>query len=178
MRTRWSISIYKISSKAHLIKCSTVASRAMSESDSSTFYLCPAILSESVLSNIILSMSSSNQIFPTRPNILCLNRIEKSRIDNDFKYHDSPSPTKNPKPIKSQDDLFLNHVRGVISEWIQIRLSVESIAQSSVRPNSSSLCSVYRRILHEHFYFEKYFSAARLSVWAEFSPAHLAHLKP
>jgi hypothetical protein len=26
-----------------------------------------------------------------------------------FKYHDSPSPTKNPKPIKSQDDLFSNH---------------------------------------------------------------------
>jgi hypothetical protein len=109
-------------------------------------------------------MSSSNQFYPTRSNISCPNRSENPVSIAILKYHYSPSPTKNPKPIKSLDDLFSNHVRGVISERIQIRLSVESIAQSSVRPNSSSLCSAYRQILHEHFYSENYFRAARLCV--------------
>jgi hypothetical protein len=31
-----------------------------------------------------------------------------------LKYHDPISPTKNPRPIKSQDDLFSNHARGII----------------------------------------------------------------
>jgi hypothetical protein len=57
-----SIIILKLSnsSKAHLIKRSTGASRAVSESDSLNLDRCPTILFGSVLANGILSMSSSN----------------------------------------------------------------------------------------------------------------------
>jgi hypothetical protein len=53
--------------------------------------------SESVLSDGILDMSSSNQFYPTRPNILCPNRIQNPVSTAILKCHDSPSPTKNPK---------------------------------------------------------------------------------
>jgi hypothetical protein len=69
----------------------------VSESDPSTFGLCLTILFESVLSDGILNMSSSNQIYPTRPNISCPNRIQIPVSTTILKSHDSPSPTKNPK---------------------------------------------------------------------------------
>jgi hypothetical protein len=50
-----------------------------------------------------------NQFYPFRPNILCSNRTQNPVSTAIFKYHDSPSPTKNPKPVESQDDLFSNH---------------------------------------------------------------------
>jgi hypothetical protein len=50
-----------------------------------------------------------NQFYPFRPNIFCPNRIHNPASTAIFKYHDSLSPTKNPKSIKSQDDLFSNH---------------------------------------------------------------------
>jgi hypothetical protein len=49
-----------IPSKAHLIKRSTAASRAVSESNFSMFDRCPTILSGSILANEILSVSISN----------------------------------------------------------------------------------------------------------------------
>jgi hypothetical protein len=101
-------------------------------------------------------MSSSNQIYPTRPNISCPNRTQNPVSTTILKYHDSPSLTKNPKPIKSQGDLFSNHARGIISERNQIRLSTELIAQLSVRSNCILLCSLLRRIPQEHFNPGKY----------------------
>jgi hypothetical protein len=62
-----------ISSKAHLITRSTAASRAVSDSDFSMLDLGPKNLSDSVLSNGMLNMSSSNQFYPTRLNIPCSN---------------------------------------------------------------------------------------------------------
>ena len=59
------------------------------------------------------------------------------------------------KPVISRGNLFSNHARGLISERIQIRLSAELIAQSSVRPNSSSRCFAYKRNPQEHFYSGK-----------------------
>jgi hypothetical protein len=47
--------------------------------------------------------------YSTRPNISCPNRILNPVLTAILKCHDSPSPTKNPKPIKSQEDLFSNH---------------------------------------------------------------------
>jgi hypothetical protein len=86
-------------------------------------------------------MSPSNQFYPTRPNISCPNRTQNPVSTAILKYHDPISPTKNPKPIKSQDDLFSNHARGIISEQSEIQLSAELIAQSSVRRNPNSLYS-------------------------------------
>jgi hypothetical protein len=77
--------------------------------NSSNVDLCLTILSESVLSDEILDVSSSNQFYPTRLNISCSNRTQNPVPTAILKYHDLPSPTKNPKPIKSQDDLFSNH---------------------------------------------------------------------
>jgi hypothetical protein len=84
---------------------------------------------------------SSNQYYLTRPNISCANQIQNLVSTAILKCHDPISPTKNPKPIKSQDDLFSNHARGIISEQSQIQLSAELIAQSSVRRNPNSLFS-------------------------------------
>jgi hypothetical protein len=88
----------------------------------------------------MLNISSSNQFYPTRPIISCPNQTQNLVSTAIIKYHDSPSPTKNPKPIKSQDELFSNHARGIISEQSEIQLSADLIAQSFVRPNSNSLC--------------------------------------
>jgi hypothetical protein len=78
--------------------------------NSSNVDLCLIILSESVLSDEILDVSSSNQFYPTRLNISCSNELKTPYRQQILKYHDSPSSTKNPKPIESQDDLFSNHV--------------------------------------------------------------------
>jgi hypothetical protein len=96
-------------SKAHLIKRSTAASRAVSDSNFAMLDLCPKInltpysqTECSICRPLINSYSS-------RLNIACPNRIQNPVSTMILKYHDSPSPTKNPKPIKSQDDLFSNH---------------------------------------------------------------------
>jgi hypothetical protein len=68
--------------------------------NSSNVDLCLTILSESVLSDGILDVSSSNQFYLTRLNISCSNRTQNPVSTAILKYHDSPSPTKNPKPIK------------------------------------------------------------------------------
>jgi hypothetical protein len=47
--------------------------------------------------------------YSTQPNISCLNRTQNPVSTAILKYHDSPSPTKNPNLIKSQDELFSNH---------------------------------------------------------------------
>jgi hypothetical protein len=47
-------------------------------------------------------MSSSNQFYPTRPNISCPNRTQNLVSTAILKYHDSRSPTKNPKPISGR----------------------------------------------------------------------------
>jgi hypothetical protein len=77
-----------------------------------------------------------NQFYPFRPNILCSNRTQNPVSTAILKCHDPISPTKNPKPIKSQDELFSNHAQVIIFERNQIRISTELIAQLSVRPNS------------------------------------------
>ena len=56
----------------------------------------------SVYRPLINSYSTQPSIFVSKPN-------SKPTPVAILKYHDSPSPTKNPKPIKSQDDLFSNH---------------------------------------------------------------------
>jgi hypothetical protein len=103
--------------------------------------------------------------YPTQPNISKSESNSKPASTAILKYHNSPSHTKNPNPIKSQDDLFSNHARGVISERIQIRLSAELIAQSFVRPNSRSLCFAYRRNPHEPF-SGKYLAQPDYMFWA------------
>jgi hypothetical protein len=73
MQSRYSISIYKSRLKLILIKRSTVAGRAVSESNFSMFDRCPTILIR------VHTHKRNNQLinfYPTRPNILCLNRIE------------------------------------------------------------------------------------------------------
>jgi hypothetical protein len=97
------------SSKAHLIKRSTAASRAVSDSDFSMFDLCPKInptpyfQTECSICRHQINFIRLGQIS------LCPNRTQNPVSTAILKYHDSPSPTKNPKPIKSQDDLFSNH---------------------------------------------------------------------
>jgi hypothetical protein len=83
------------SSKAHLIKRSTTASRAVSDSDFSMFDRCPKVnptpysqTESSVCRPLINSYS-------TRPNISCPNRTQNPVSTTILKYHDSPSPTKN-----------------------------------------------------------------------------------
>jgi hypothetical protein len=129
----------------------------VSESNSSNFGLCLIILSESAFSNVILSMSSSNQFYPTRPSISCLDRTQNPVSTTILKYHDSPSPNKNPKLIRSLRETFISKIvrEELFPSNVQFRLSAELIAQSSVRPNSSSLCFAYRRNSQEHFYSAK-----------------------
>ena len=97
------------SSKARLSKRSTTASRAVSDSDFSMFDLSPKI-------NLTPYYQTECSICRYQINFIRLGQISqvrtkfKTHIDSNFKSHDSPSSTKNPKPIKSQDDLFSNHV--------------------------------------------------------------------
>jgi hypothetical protein len=67
-------------------------------------------LSEFVLSNGMLNMSSSNQFYLTRTNISCPNRIQNPVSTAILKCHDSPSPTKNIKPIKSLRETFASKI--------------------------------------------------------------------
>jgi hypothetical protein len=64
------------SSKAHLIKYSTAASRAMSESNFSMFDLCPKINLTPYSQTECSICRPLINFYPTRPNTLCLNRIE------------------------------------------------------------------------------------------------------
>jgi hypothetical protein len=67
------------------------------------FYPSPYSQTEySVCRPLINSYSTQPSIFVSKPN----SKLNPAAI---LKYHASPSPTKNPKPIKSQDDLFSNH---------------------------------------------------------------------
>jgi hypothetical protein len=109
--------------------------------------------------------------YPIRLNISVSNPISKSASTAIFKYHDSPSPTKNPKPIKSQDELFSNHAQVIIFERNQIRLSIELIAEPSVRPNSfRSVFSVATNSAGAYL-FRKIFSAARFRILGQPNPA-------
>jgi hypothetical protein len=65
--------------------------------NSSNVDLCLTILSESVLSDGILDVSSSNQFYPTRLNISCSNRTQNPVSTTILKCHDSPSLTKIPQ---------------------------------------------------------------------------------
>jgi hypothetical protein len=94
--------------------------------------------------------------YSTRPNISCPNRIQNPVSTTILKCHDSPYPTKNPKASRiPRQFIFESCARSYFCERIQIKLSVELIAQSSVRRNSSSLCFAYRRNPQEHFYSRK-----------------------
>ena len=64
------------SSKAHLIKRSTAASRAMSESNFSMFDPCPKINPTPYSQTECSICRPLINFYPTRPNTLCLNRIE------------------------------------------------------------------------------------------------------
>ena len=103
----------KFESQSHLanpvqLELSTTVIWSVLESDSSNFDLCPTILFGSVLANGILSMSSSNQFYPTRLNIPCSIRTQNPVSTAILKYYDSPSPTKNPKPIKCLRETFVS----------------------------------------------------------------------
>jgi hypothetical protein len=97
-----------ISSKAYLIKRLTVPSQAVYESDSSTFDLCPKFnpnpysqMEYSVCRPLINSYS-------TQPSTVASKLNSKPTPAAILKCHDSPSPTKNPRPFKSlRETLFL-----------------------------------------------------------------------
>jgi hypothetical protein len=109
MQTRWSISIYKSHQK--LFK---------SNSRRPLFDLSPSPIPRTSIDVRLFYPSPYSQTeysicrppinsYSTQPNISCPNQIQNPASTAILKYHDSPSPTKIPKPIKSQDDLFSNH---------------------------------------------------------------------
>jgi hypothetical protein len=113
-------------------------------------------------------MSSSNQLYPTRPNISCPNRIQNPVSTAILKCHDSPSPTKNPKadPISGRF-IFPITRRELISERIQNRLSAELIAQPFVRLHSVSLCFSVATNSAGAFYSGNNLARHDLAFWAK-----------
>ena len=98
------------SSKAHLIKRSTAASRAVSDSDFSMFDLCPKInptpysqTEYSVCRPLINSYSTQPSIFVSKPN-------SKPNSTTILKSHNPISQTKNPKPIRSLRETFISKI--------------------------------------------------------------------
>ena len=121
MQSRYSISIYKSRLKLILIKRSTVAGRAVSESNFSMFDRCPTILIW------VHTHKRNNQYVVLWSNLTRLSlaslypiRFQNQHRQRFFKYHDSLSPTKNPKPIKSQDVYFRFTRRELFSSKIRL----------------------------------------------------------
>jgi hypothetical protein len=61
-------------------------------------------------------MLSSNQFYPTRPNISCPNRIKNPVLTAILKCHDSPSPSK--KKSKADQNLRETFISRIVREKI------------------------------------------------------------
>jgi hypothetical protein len=109
MQTRWSISIYKSHLKLFKLNSRQLLSDLSpspiprTSIDVQLFYSSPYSQTECSICRPLINSYS------TRPNISCLDWTQNPVSTAILKYHDSPSPTKNPKSIKSQDNLFSNH---------------------------------------------------------------------
>jgi hypothetical protein len=119
-------------------------------------------------------MSSSNQFYPTRPNISCPNRTQNPVSTAILKISRFAFSDEKSKPIKSQRFIFESRVGNYFRA--NSNQTLGRINRSIFHSSELQLALfLHRRLPREHFIPENKFSAARLRILGQ---AHSSPAQP